>query len=145
MLLHVCSLAWDDLDTVGLQDDPFLKRFDFLFTHFDSAASYSGPAAIRLLRANCGQSPHRELYAPAAPACYLVAGLESAGFEPHWAMNHDGHFGNFYADVRLRGGLEVAPTQIPAPVAQHAFDGTPVYDDYAVLSGWWSRRSPPRP
>jgi len=55
-------------------------------------------------------------------------------------MNHDGHFGNFYADVRVRGGLEVAPVQMPAAIAQHAFDGTPVYDDHAVLSAWWQRR-----
>ncbi|MFI4888957.1 MAG: cellulose biosynthesis protein BcsG [Steroidobacterales bacterium] len=141
VLIHVCSLAWDDLRFVGMQDDAFLKRFDVLFTHFNSAASYSGPAAIRLLRANCGQATHRDLYTPAAPDCYLLSGLEHAGFEPHWLMNHDGHFGDFFADVRLRGGVDVAPeSNAGAAVIQNAFDGTPVYGDYSVLSKWWAAR-----
>jgi cellulose synthase operon protein YhjU len=141
IVLHVCSLAWDDLRAVGLQNDAFLKRFDILFTHFNSAASYSGPATIRLLRGNCGQPAHRELYTAPPSACFVIAGLERAGFEPHWLMNHDGHYANFYADVRLRGGLEVAlePTA-GAVVAQHAFDGTPILSDYSVLSRWWERR-----
>jgi cellulose synthase operon protein YhjU len=141
ILIHVCSLAWDDLRYVGMQDDAFLKRFNVLFTRFSSAASYSGPAAIRLLRANCGQQPHRDLYTAAPPDCYLISGLEHAGFEPHWLMNHDGHFGDFFADVRLRGGVDVAPdSNAGAAVAQSAFDGTPVYGDYSVLSKWWAVR-----
>ncbi len=55
VLLHVCSLSWDDLDFVRDNADPLLHRFDILFDQFSSSASYSGPAAIRLLRANCGQ------------------------------------------------------------------------------------------
>jgi cellulose synthase operon protein YhjU len=141
ILIHVCSLAWDDLRFVAMQDDAFLRRFNVLFTHFNSAASYSGPAAIRLLRANCGQTTHRDLYAAAAPDCYLIAGLEHAGFEPHWLMNHDGHFGDFYADVRLRGGVDVAPeSNAGAAITQYAFDGTPLYGDYSVLSRWWAAR-----
>jgi len=141
ILLHVCSLAWADLAAVGLATDPLLARFDLLFTRFNSAASYSGPAAIRLLRGNCGQTPHRALYSEVAPGCFVLGGLERAGFEPHWLMNHDGHFGNFFADVRTRGGLAVAPEATPAAaVAARAFDGSPVLDDYAVLAGWWQRR-----
>jgi cellulose synthase operon protein YhjU len=141
ILIHVCSLAWDDLRFVGMQDDAFLRRFNMLFTRFSSAASYSGPAAIRLLRANCGQQPHRDLYSPAAPDCYLLAGFEHAGFEPHWLMNHDGHFGDFYSDVRVRGGVGAAPdSNDGAAIMQDAFDGTPVYGDYSVLSRWWAGR-----
>ena len=33
--------------------------------------------------------------------------LEHAGFQAQWAMSHDGHLGNFFADVRDRGGLAV--------------------------------------
>jgi cellulose synthase operon protein YhjU len=141
ILIHVCSLAWDDLRFVAMQDDAFLRRFDVLFRQFNSAASYSGPAAIRLLRANCGQQQHRDLYSPAAPDCYLLSGLEHAGFEPHWLMNHDGHFGDFLADVRVRGGVGVAPdSNAGAAIMQDAFDGAPVYGDYAVLSRWWAGR-----
>jgi cellulose synthase operon protein YhjU len=64
VLLHVCSLSWDDLDFIRDTADPLLRRFDILFDQFSSSASYSGPAAIRLLRANCGQVEQRQLYEP---------------------------------------------------------------------------------
>ena len=54
ILLHVCSLAWDDLDFIGERNNPLLQKFDIIFERFNSAASYSGPSVIRLLRANCG-------------------------------------------------------------------------------------------
>jgi cellulose synthase operon protein YhjU len=141
VLVHVCSLSWDDLAATGLLDEPLLQRFDLLLTRFNSAASYSGPAAIRLLRGNCGQTPHKQLYDPPPAGCLLVDGLQRAGFEPHWLMNHDGHFGNFYADVRDRGGMPVAPdSNAGATVTLRAFDGTPVLGDYSVLSRWWTQR-----
>ena len=62
VLLHTCSLAWDDLDYAGLREHPLLKRFDLVFDNFNAAASYSSPAAIRLLQGACGQSPHAKLY-----------------------------------------------------------------------------------
>jgi cellulose synthase operon protein YhjU len=141
LLLHVCSLSWDDLAAVQLQDTPLIKRFDLVLTAFNSGASYSGPAAIRLLRGTCGQTEHRELYDAAAPGCLLIDGLQQAGFEPHWLMNHDGHYGDFFSDVRDRGGLKITPDQnAGAVVAQHAFDGSPILDDYSVLSRWWATR-----
>ena len=141
-LLHVCSLSWDDLDAVNLTNDPLLKRFDLLFSAFNSAASYSGPAAIRLLRGNCGETTHKELYDTPSRECLVVNGLQDAGFEPHWLMNHDGHFGNFFGDVSERAAFPAAP-EAPsgAPIAQRSFDGSPIYDDYSILSGWWSRRA----
>jgi cellulose synthase operon protein YhjU len=141
VLLHICSLSWDDLAAAQMLDAPLLKRFDLLFTAFNSGASYSGPAAIRLLRGTCGQSEHKELYGTPAAGCLLIDGLQEAGFEPHWLMNHDGHFGNFFADVQERGGLKVNPeNNAGAAVAQHSFDGSPIYDDYSVLSRWWAKR-----
>lgn len=44
ILLHVCSLSWDDLDAVGLRDHEFLRGFDILFTNFNSVTSYSSMA-----------------------------------------------------------------------------------------------------
>ena len=141
VLLHVCSLSWDDLKTLAVSPDGLFKRFDLVFTHFSSGASYSGPAAIRLLRGSCGETPEARLYDPAGDGCLVVSGLEGAGFEPQWAMNHDGHFGNFFADVRDRGGLAARlEDNTGATVAETAFDGTPVYSDYSVLSRWWIRR-----
>ncbi len=141
IIVHVCSLGWDDLDAVGMAGDSFLKRFTVLFTHFSSAASYSGPAAIRLMRANCGQTPEASLYTAPQDNCLLITGLENAGFEPHWLLNHDGHFGNFFDEVTRYGGLS-APLEsnAGAQVSQRAFDGTPVLSDYSVLSRWWQGR-----
>jgi cellulose synthase operon protein YhjU len=141
VILHICSLSWDDLQALHVSPDELFGRFDILLTNFSSAASYSGPAAIRVLRGTCGQTPEARLYDPPGEGCLVVNGLQNAGFEPQWAMNHDGHFGNFFADVRDRGGLAV-PLQDNAGAAPAltAFDGTPVYDDYSVLSRWWARR-----
>lgn len=141
VILHVCSLAWDDIKFVRDGDDPLLQRFDIVFDDFNSAASYSGPAAIRLLRGNCGQTPHRQLYETAKSDCLLIDGLQRVGFTPEWLMNHDGRFGDFFADVRTHGAFPSEPEPLTgANVAQHAFDGSPIYDDYALLSSWWSKR-----
>jgi cellulose synthase operon protein YhjU len=141
LLLQVCSLAWDDLDFAGLRDHPLLSRFDLRFERFNAAASYSGPAAIRLLRASCGQQPHEGLYQTADPDCQLMSGLRSAGFEPQWAMNHDGKYGGMLADISVRGGLS-APLFLPADQkpALIGFDDTPYFSDYEVLSAWWRKR-----
>lgn len=141
LLLHVCSLSWDDLRAVKRERDPLFSRFDIVLADFGSAASYSGPAAIRLLRGNCGQTAHKQLYDTAGPECLTIDGLQNAGFEPHWLMNHDGHFGNFFADVRDRGAVAVAPEDAGgALVEQQSFDGSPIYSDYSTLSRWWAKR-----
>jgi len=141
IFIHVCSLAWDDLRAIAQERHPLFARFDVLFKRFNSVATYSGPAAIRLLRGACGQSDHRGLYDPAPAQCYVMNDLQQAGFEPQLLMNHDGRFANFIDDVRVRGGLS-APAQDNGgvPVAMQAFDGSPIYDDYAELAQWWTRR-----
>ncbi|MDC6652504.1 cellulose biosynthesis protein BcsG, partial [Leclercia adecarboxylata] len=40
VVLNVCSLAWDDLDAVGLRDNALLQRMDVVFDRFNSATSY---------------------------------------------------------------------------------------------------------
>jgi cellulose synthase operon protein YhjU len=141
LILHVCSLSWDDLKTLKIAPDTFFGRFDLLFSDFNSGASYSGPAAIRLLRGSCGQTPEKRLYERADSECLVMDGLQNAGFEPHWLMNHDGHFGNFFGDVRDRGGMKVAlDDNGGAILAQQSFDATPIYGDYSTLSKWWARR-----
>ncbi len=138
ILIHVCSLAWDDLRAIGEEHHPLLGRFDILYTHFNSAASYSGPAAIRLLRGTCGQTPHDALYDAAAPDCRLMDQLQQAGFRPQLLMNHDGRYGHFREDLERRGGLEAAPQPTTgARIAMQGFDGAPIAEDYDVLQRWW--------
>ena len=141
VFLHICSLAWDDVADVNLKNHPLLSRFDVRFDNFSSGASYSGPAAIRVLRGSCGQQKHEDLYRKAAPECYLFNQLQQAGFTPEFLMNHDGHFGGFINDVRGNGGLSAPLDSITGvPVTIRAFDGTDVYDDYAELARWWQQR-----
>jgi len=136
IFIHVCSLSWDDVKAMGLDQHPLWKRFDFLFTRFNSAASYSGPAAIRILRANCGQSSNDGLYRPASAQCYLMSSLQRSGFEPSLVMNHDGHFDDFLSSVQAQQ-LNIPPMSLNGlPVAQHAFDQAPIYDDLSVLTHW---------
>jgi cellulose synthase operon protein YhjU len=143
IVLHICSLSWDDLDVAKMKNHQLLSRFDFLFRNFSSAASYSGPAAIRLLRANCGQQTHDALYKSVPSQCHLFAALAEAGFEPQVLMNHDGHFDNFAGQVRAELGVPSVNVMSTAgtQVAMHAFDNTPIADDFASLSGWLQQRN----
>ncbi|MBU9336806.1 cellulose biosynthesis protein BcsG [Burkholderia multivorans] len=142
IVVHVCSLSWDDLDAAKLRNHPMLSRFDYLFTNFSTAASYSGPAAIRVLRASCGQEAHADLYKPAPQQCHLFAQLASAGYTVQSLLNHDGHFDNFLQVIRDNIGVPGAPlvSNDAAPVAMHAFDGSAIKDDYATLANWYAQR-----
>lgn len=147
IMLHICSLSWDDLDFAKQSNHPLLARFDVVFKNFSSAASYSGPAAIRVLRAGCGQPRHTDLYQPAAPGCLLFQDLQQAGFVPQIAMNHDGRFDDFIGAVKANFGV---PNVVPmatngVAVGMRAFDDSPILDDYAVLSKWFSTRQAAAP
>ena len=138
IFLHVCSLAWDDLRATGLDSHPLLEGMDILLTNFNSGASYSGPAVIRMLRAPCGASAHSGLYSPAADgACYLLPALKRVGFHTSVVLNHDGHFDDFLGVVRAQGNTAIQPLALDGlPVAQRSFDDSPIFDDLAVLQRW---------
>jgi cellulose synthase operon protein YhjU len=142
VFVHICSLAWDDMDLVNERNHPLMSKFDVVFKQFNSAASYSGPAAIRLLRGSCGQPKHEDLYKPVSSECTLFNSLQNAGFQAEWLMNHDGHFGNFSADVSERGGLGVKMDDNKAArIGMHSFDDTPIYDDGDLLRQWVKNRA----
>ena len=141
LFIHVCSLSWDDMQATGLELHPLWKSFDIVFRHFNSAASYSGPAAVRLNRATCGQSNNVGLYSPAAEQCYLMPSLKRAGYDIDFAMNHDGHFDDFLQLVRQQG-VQAPPLPLSGmPVAMRGFDDSPIYGDAAVLARWRAVRS----
>ncbi|MDR5759247.1 cellulose biosynthesis protein BcsG [Caballeronia sp. LZ035] len=143
IVLHICSLSWDDLDVSKERNHPFLSHFDYLFTNFSTAASYSGPAAIRVLRAACGQEAHADLYKDAPAQCHLMADLAQAGYTPQVTFNHDGHFDNFTQVVKDNLGVPNV-TMVPntgAQVGMHAFDGSPIMDDYGTLANWYAQRA----
>jgi cellulose synthase operon protein YhjU len=139
ILLSVCSLSNDDLAFENAEHDPLLARFDIFFRQFNSAATYSGPAVLRLLHGTCGQTAQRELYSgTAADDCYLFRNLASAGYRPALLLNHDGRFDHFAEQLRTWGGTGADPLDNrAAPVIMTAFDGSPVRSDFDVLAQWW--------
>lgn len=137
LVINICSLAWSDLENVGLQNHPLWARMDLLFTHFNSATAYSGPAAIRMLRASCGQPSHSDLYQPASQQCYLFDNLAKLGFKERLMLDHSGVFGDFLTELRQQGGIQ-APVMSQAGISNQltSFDGGPVYNDQELLGRW---------
>jgi cellulose synthase operon protein YhjU len=41
IIIQICSLAWSDIDAAHLRNHPLWSKFDLMFNHFNSAASYS--------------------------------------------------------------------------------------------------------
>ncbi|MBS1169404.1 MAG: hypothetical protein H6R01_322 [Burkholderiaceae bacterium] len=142
VLLHVCSLSWDDLAYLGETGQPLLNRFDAVFRNFNAASTYSGPSVMRVLRSTCGQAKHDEMYQGAPNECNLFHHFERAGFEVHGLLNHDGAFDNFARTLRGYGSLSQALDDNRfAPVAMRAFDNSPVYADGPLLAGWLERHA----
>ena len=142
IVLHVCSLSWDDMDFVGMREHPLLQRFDVVFSDFNSAASYSGPASLRVLHGTCGQQRHQQIYEGEDAACYVFPSLEKLGYQTGALLNHDGIYEKFAATLEQKGGLagKLLPNQ-SAPVHMQNFDGSPIYNDYALLSQWWKKHT----
>lgn len=141
LFLSICSLSWDDLKTVGMTDNSLLGQMDMLFTNFNSATSYSGPAAIRLIRATCGQQTHAQLYEPTQQQCLLFDNLKALGFSGELAMNHDGRYENYLSMVQ-NAVRSAAPDLSPEGVRRGlvGFDGSTLWRDLDVLNRWWERR-----
>jgi len=141
LIMNVCSMSWADLETVGLRDHPVFGQMDVIFDDFNSATSYSGPAAIRLLRATCGQESHTALYDSIPEQCYLFENLNKLGFISEMALNHDGQFQSYLSRVRTQGKLPPpVPQPDPSQRALTGFDGGPIWRDLDVLQTWWKQR-----
>lgn len=142
IFLHVCSLSWSDVVEAGLEQHPLWKRFDILLNRFNSVSSYSGPAALHLLRATCGQPRHEKMYVQTAEKCYLMNSLHESGFTPEFAMNHNGKFDDFLGQIREFGRLTAPPLSLAGlPAAQYGFDNAAIYDDFSVLNRWLVTRN----
>lgn len=137
LVINICSLAWADMDAVNLQNHPLWSKMDIMFDNFNSATAYSGPAAIRLLRASCGQLSHHDLYQPVNQQCYLFDNLAKLGFKEQLMLDHSGVFGNFLKELREQGGMQ-APLMSQAGVGNEltSFDGEPIYNDLELLTRW---------
>lgn len=141
VILHICSLGWDDLKVVGLEEHSFLEKFDYLFTSFNTVTTYSTPSAIRLLRGNCGQLQHGNLYYNDVPAeCYLFDVFRGLGYQTYFTLNHDGLYRGVAANVKSYGHLDEPITSTDLPIQAYNFDSSPLFSDYTVLEKWWKMR-----
>lgn len=141
ILLQIAALSWDDLRLLNRTQDPLFARFDIVLSHFNSAASYDAPAALRLLRGACGQTPEKNLYDAASRDCSTLEGLRSGGFEPQWLMNYDPQGEGMASTLRnLDAAAAITEEHGAARAVLRSAAGAPIYDDYSVLSRWWSRR-----
>lgn len=138
LFVHICSMAWKDLDAIKQNDVPFWQQFDILLTNFNSAASYSNPSALRFLRGACGQPKFDSLFKPALQECLLIPSLKALNFEPQLMLDHDGKFANFLQDIKNLGGLSSTAlmSQEGLPAELEAFYSGPIFDDQAVLTRW---------
>lgn len=144
VVLHLCSLSWDDMKEIGLSyDSPFFSQFDYLFTNFNSATGYSTPAVRRLLQGNCGQRSHKDVHEENPPmACLLFDSLDSAGYKTFVGMSHDGAYGNFLNTIEDLTPDDTVVLPIKGLQQQAIFfDGkVPLYNDHEVLQRWIDTR-----
>ncbi|MDP3188274.1 cellulose biosynthesis protein BcsG [Limnobacter sp.] len=142
IVLQICSMSWADLQHAKQSRHPLVRQADFMFENFNSATSYSGPAAIRLLRGKCGQTEHNALYNRAANSCMLFDQLRNVGFEVEMGLNHNGRFQDFAKLVQSNLGGQakqrVAHNEVQTGV--QAFDGSRVGRDGDYLRTWWKKR-----
>jgi cellulose synthase operon protein YhjU len=140
IILHICSLSWQDLKDSGSDLLPFLSGFDYVFTDFGGGCSYSGPAALRVLKSACGQLPHTLLYAASPAGCYLMDDLRAEGFKTYTMLSHDGKYARFAVDIQKYGHADPPLGPDGLPVEYKMFDGTPLYSDGAALDRYWKAR-----
>lgn len=146
VILHVCSLAWDDMEAIGLTQHPFVAQAPLVFTQFNSASSYSGPASLRLLHGMCGQASHEGLYKGLDSSCYVFPALESVGYQAQGLLNHDGVYDNFAKELEERGGMRgKLLSNDGAPIAYRSFDNSPIHSDYGTLHQWQQARAAQSP
>src|SRR5690625_1720681 len=141
LFLNICSLSWDDLDATGLSGHPLFDLLDVVFTEFNSATSYSGPAVQRLLQANCGQQSHRSLYEEQNPQCSLFGNLQQLGFKTQAALNHDAQFQNLIDDIMGEPAFGGAFIPTGQRAVLRGFDNSPIWADYETLNAWWKSRN----
>lgn len=141
VILHVCSMSWDDLNRLGLRKNPLFSRFDTLLTKFNTVTSYSNPSALRLLRAQCGQIKHLDLYKAFPEECNLFASLKNAGFETATVFNHDGPLTKTM-ESDLQRWTNIAPPADRSKLQPEAysFDNSPIYGNYSALETWAKNR-----
>ncbi len=142
LIMHICSLSWDDMDVAGMRDNALFAQMDVIFDQFNTATAYSGPASVRLLRASCGQPTHDALYTPASSDCYLFQNLAQLGFDVQLQLTNDDTYEGFLDRLKQQGMPDMtipeqAFTSVPVMTT---FYGKTLWSDQKVLDQWWAQR-----
>ena len=136
IILNICSLSNDDLEASNLQNHRVFSRFNIRFDKFNSATSYSGPAALRLLTGACGQPSHDALYDARRPDCEIMNRLDALGFKQHLFLDHSGAYDNYLNTMRTQAGLTATFEQRKFPLKYMSFNNEEIADTLAVLRHW---------
>ncbi len=140
IIIQICSFSWDDMRSLKVDPSDFFSNFDYLFTAFNSVSTYSSPTAIRLLRANCGQTSHKKLFDETPDECYLTEMLRKSGYKTFTMLNHPGTYSHFARQIAKYGKADPPMDNSGLPVTTLNFDGTPNVDDLSALKRWWDAR-----
>lgn len=141
LFLNICSMSWDDIRVIGMEQHPVIQRLDIVFERFNSVTSYSGPSAIRFMRASCGQTDQDSLYRPTDNDCYLFENLRSLGFDVNVALNHNGEFpAGYWSSIKAQPNPPEAFMLTGQQPDLVAFDASPIWSDFDTLSQWWDAR-----
>ena len=136
IILNICSLSNDDLEAANLQNHKVFSRFNIRFDKFNSATSYSGPAALRLLTGACGQPSHDDLYGARRPDCEVMNRLDALGFKQHLFLDHGGAYDNYLNTMRTQAGLTAPFEQRKFPLKYMSFNNEEIADTLSVLRHW---------
>lgn len=140
VILHICSLSWQDMRDAGFDSSPFFSKFDYVLTGFNSASTYSGDSAIRLLKSPCGQLPPSRLYSDSPDGCYLMEELRRSGFRTYTMLSHNGAYGGFSGTLQKYGRADAPIGVDDLPPVYRMFDGTVLHADSAALLKFWELR-----
>ena len=136
IILNICSLSNDDLEAANLQNHRVFSRFNIRFDKFNSATSYSGPAALRLLTGACGQPSHDDLYGARRPDCEIMNRLDALGFKQHLFLDHSGAYDNYLNTMRTQAGLTAPFEQRKFPLKYMSFNNEEIADSLSVMRHW---------
>lgn len=137
LIVNICSMAIDDIDAVKQDNHQIFAKFDLRFDSFNSVSSYSTPATLRLLRANCGQETESTMYARARSECNILTSLEQLGYQTKVFFDHNGVYGDYLKTLGELGALpQKLYPQSSLNIQYNSFDGSPIYSDASVFRAY---------
>ncbi|MBE6422640.1 cellulose biosynthesis protein BcsG [Succinivibrio dextrinosolvens] len=137
LIVNICSMATDDIQAVKQDKHKVFEKFDLRFDNFNSVSSYSTPATMRLLRANCGQETESDMYSRARSECSLLNSLSQLGYQTKVFFDHNGVYGDY---LKTLGELGELPQKLyplsSLNIRYNSFDGSPIYSDESVFRAY---------